>query len=779
MMVGRTRNERGMTLVVVLIMILLMSAIGAVLMTAVDRNSEMRGTYQKTVNGFQAAEAGINVGSDHVLNEMGNNIQPSGSDCNPNFGGSPLSINGLTVTYTLSGCGQSSTLQTLPADDPFAGLSAWVSTYTLTSTAVDSSGFTEGNLKMEFYARQIPMYQFVFFSNADMVSTPGTATISTGRSHTNGNVYLDNGDCGGSGSGGGGFQILGQITFVKNMYRGNTQGQTHGHVWISTDGTQANEVVFGETAPGDTSCVMAPSSVPGRGPIGQSELNTFNGRVRKVNNITLPGGPELYCAPWDCPGSMTAGANTLWQKADLRLVLDLTAAPAHLSGAFGPALPPINVVDVNGNVIAAATTSLHTLMQNVPGIITYTDVPTSGANIDCRASISGTYPACEATYSNGSNYTPKFPGTTSTCPVAQVSTRNTRALITANNYCYDYRYGGYYDWEDVKPRIILNVDWMALEEWNHDNANALFNPAGGAGNNGVDVFLTVHGPNSAGVNNYGVRVFDAARARRGTSDLGMTFASDQWIYVAGTFNCPNPNTSGGTGVPETCGASGAQKGTSIVGDRLDQLSCAWSSSSVATTPCSTFSMDVDQWPGWPASGGSNISTYRLRDEYSTCGQSGVQGCTTNGTVPSPYGNGSPGGVQATLTYSNHAGLVGSDPTWCPTDHTGATCASQWNGPGTGGFDESWAGTQYWFITAGANLGTSQHTCYAYAAGINPTDDPSFPCTAYPEQGFYDRRYAPPTRLGFYDTSFGTIGNLPPVTPFFVSLRQVLFTDPFQ
>jgi len=336
MMDPETRNERGMTLALVLIVILLMSAIGVVIMSGVDRNSEMRGTFQKTVAGFQAAEAGINVGADAVMNKMGNNIQPSGSDCSANFGGSPLSLNGLTVSYTLSGCGQSSTLQTLPADDPFAGLSAYVYTYTLTSTAVDSSGFTEGNLKMQFYARQ--------------------------------------------------------------------------------------------------------------------------------------------------------------------------------------------------------------------------------------------------------------------------------------------------------------------------------------------------------------------------------------------------------------------------------------------------------WPGWS---NGNVSTYRLQDEYSTCGQNGVGGCTVNGWMPSPYPPGSPGGVPATTTYSNHAALIGSDPTWCPTDHTGATCASLWSGPGSGGFDESWTGQQYWFITAGATLDTSHHTCYAYLTGINPTNDPSFSCNTYTAQGFNTRRYAPPTRLGFYDTSFNTPGNLPPVTPFFVSLRQVLFTEPFQ
>ena len=756
------RHERGMTLVVVLIMLLLMSAIGAVLMTAADRNSEMRGTYQKTVAGFQAAEAGINVGADLTMNSVANNALPTGSTCNANFGGSPLSINGRTVTYTLSGCGQTPVLQTLPADDPFAGLSADVYTYTLTSTAVNSAGFTEGSLKMQFYARQIPMFQFQTFTNSTYALTPGTVYLVTGRIHTNGDLYLTDTDCGSSGSGGGGMQMLGQVTFVGNLYRGNRQSVSSGHVWISTDGTQANETIFGITGPGDTSC--GPGA--GRGPIPQSELNSFNGRVRNVKNITMPGGYELYCSPWSCPGSMTAGSNIYWQKADLRLVLDLTASPAHLVGAFGPALPPINVVDASGNVVAAATTSLHTMMQNNPGIITYTDVPTSGT-IDCWASISGTTTSCEPTYANGANYTPKLPNSTSTCPVAQVSQRGGRALITSNNYCYDYRYGGYYDWKDGKPRILLNVDWMALEEYNHNNANVFFNPAGAtASNNGLVVYLTVRGANSAGVNNYGVRVFDAARDHYATADPGVTFATDENMYLAGNFNCATPNTSGGTSVPETCG-TGGQVGSSIVGDKVDFLSCAWPSSSVATTPCSNFSTGSTQWPGW-ANG--NVSTYRLQDERST-----------QGPVPSGYPSpNSPGGAAGTTTFFNLALLSGFDPTWCTTDHTGNTCAGNWSTGGSPNLVENWGGQNFWWVNSNASADTTHHTCYAYYTGINPTNDPSFSCTTHTYQGANTQLYAPPAaRLFFFDSSFTTPANWPPLTPFVASLRQVLFTEPFQ
>jgi hypothetical protein len=60
------------------------------------------------------------------------------------------------------------------------------------------------------------------------------------------------------------------------------------------------------------------------------------------------------------------------------------------------------------------------------------------------------------------------------------------------------------------------------------------------------------------------------------------------------------------------------------------------------------------------------------------------------------------------------------------------------------------------------------------------DDPRYTCTASTLQGFWStQRYSPPTRRWFYDVSFNNASYLPPLTPRFVYLSLVFFTQIFQ
>jgi len=754
------RAESGMAMLMVLLVIVILAGVGAFMMLGVDRNTELRAAFQKNVAGFQAAEAGINLGATTVLNTLQANQLPI--NCSPQM----LFLNGRTVTYTLSGCGGTPQWVTLPPDDPYAGLGASAIDYTLTSSAVNAQGYTEALLTMRFEARQIPLFQFLAFYQGDLEYLPAPAAVLNGRLHTNGDMYLNTADCGSPPSGG--LQILGPITIggsgligTSPLNRGPKDQLTNasaGHVYISLDGTTANDQILGTDAQGSTNC----------GPVGlrqisQSEVNSWGGRIRTgVKSLTMPATTNMYCAPWNCPGGQAPPASGYWQSADLRIVLDLTATPAHLSGAFGPALPPVNVVDVLGNVDSAKTHQLQVFMQTVAGAITYNDLPT-GSQWDCAQYAS----TCESTtYNAGANgykgYTPNFPSATSTCPIALTSPRQPRTTITANNYCYDYRYGGFYNWRERKPILMLNVDWMALEEWNRNNANALFNPAATA-NNGLVIFLAVHGSASQGANDYGVRIYDAARARRGSADLGITFATDGAMYVLGNFNCPQPNTSAGTSAPAACGPAGDQKPTSLAADTVNVLSCAW----IQTGACASIAMDQDQWPGWP---NATNNPYRPVDERSTTGPAWTGWDT--------------GGQPATQTIMNAALVTGADSTWCPGNAGGLNCGSSYYGGGLENitrFHEDWTGQQFWYAGSIVAMGTPGHTCSAVAAQWTPTaNDPRFTCSAYPQQGFTMlTRYVPPAREWFYDTTFNNPGTLPPLTPIVVSAKQVFFSEPLQ
>jgi hypothetical protein len=348
--------------------------------------------------------------------------------------------------------------------------------------------------------------------------------------------------------------------------------------------------------------------------------------------------------------------------------------------------------------------------------------------------------------------------------------RPPRTVIQANNYCYDYRYGGFYNWREMKPILMLNIDWMALEEWNRTAATQLFDPSGAA-NNGLVIFLSVRGPNSGGANDYGVRLYDTGRIRYGSSDLGVAFASDQAFYLTGTFNCSSPNVSGGPTVPPACGSNG-QKPASVVADTINVLSCGW----IQPQDCSTFSQGVNQWVG--------AGVLRPIDENSTTGP---------GYVGPGGGSGQPaGGPAGYADIINAAFLAGIDKTWCPGNAAGVNCDTigneYWYSGGLENyprFHEDWSGQQFYYQGSFVAIGAPLHTCYPYITQWTLTVDDAAPysCTTHPTtppQGFWAmQRYSPPHRDWHYDVSFNSVSGLPPLTPRSISLKEVYFTELFQ
>ena len=88
----RDHQQRGAALLLVLLAILILVSIGTFLLLAVDRNTDTRFAYQRSVAGFNAAEAGVNVGAAGVLDTMQNFSLPS--NCTPQS----FILNGRNVT---------------------------------------------------------------------------------------------------------------------------------------------------------------------------------------------------------------------------------------------------------------------------------------------------------------------------------------------------------------------------------------------------------------------------------------------------------------------------------------------------------------------------------------------------------------------------------------------------------------------------------------------------------------------------------------------------------
>ncbi len=791
--------QAGAAMATVLAVILVFVAVGLYIMLAVDRNTEMRASYQRSVAGFHAAEAAVNFGAGDVRNALLAFTVPG--NCTPQvLPPAMLPSYPGAVTYQLRVPGNAPgdctppnpvPQVTLPAGSPFAGLNAQVYTYDLRAEATNA-GATEAIVNMRFQAFLIPMFQFVGFYKDDLELTVGPPMVVNGRMHTNRDMYLNTETCDP------GLRILGQLTIVG---RRNAQGQLIGGLYrgrkdsnrndnkvrISLDGTIGNMLTLGTTQ-GSESCAQVSRRL-----VDQAEQSQWGGRiVTGLSDIALPGRDTVLCArPWSCPPGTDLNRLHYWNNADVRIVLDADPTdgdgarplcpsgdplPACAGRIGGPALWPVKVYNADGTVNAALTDVLRTLMVERPGVVTYTDVPTSGW--DCAAG------SCEADYNNRNRYVPQF------------APRGPRAPINGlpvgapgSNYDNDYRYGGFYNWRERKPMLILNIDWAALEEWNAQQppGQRLFDP-NDTTHGGLVVYLSVKGPNSQGANNYGVRIYDAQRVRRAAGAPGVAFASDVAFYIAGNFNCADP--AEGTlesASPMDCG-TGGKRPASVAADTINVLSCAW-----VSQPWEGEGAGADPWNGTGPCRDRVPTNTDVRMD-GTWGDAACTGAGETGTRRCPYRplderSTQPSTPVSTRTVVNAAFLAGNDLTWCPSTPEGLDCGYDWYSGGLENyprFHECWAACntgsneflgRFWYEGSLVALDYPRHTCWGVVAGRGVANDPQFSCTTYTRQGFWrTQRYSPPQRRWFYDVSFNDARNLPPLTPRFVYLVQQFFTE---
>jgi hypothetical protein len=269
----------------------------------------------------------------------------------------------------------------------------------------------------------------------------------------------------------------------------------------------------------------------------------------------------------------------------------------------------------------------------------------------------------------------------------------------------DYRRGGFYNWREQKWMLLLNINIRDLILWNSQNGSPFFSSTDNT-EGGIVIFITIDGPNSNVINNYGVRVFGSATLPApplpagigaNADPTGVTVVSDQALYVLGDFN------SGGNRQP-----------ASLIGDSVNVLS-------------------QNYWTAQAA-----CATVFCRD-----GQS-VQALANR--------------VAANTTIN--AAFLGGVDTTPPNGGTANYNGGLENYPR---FHETWAGGRtLTYQGAFVSLGTPAHVNGKW-------------CGTGAACNIYD----PPTRVWNFDPAYNDAANLPPLTPRFVYVQQVLFTEDFK
>lgn len=675
-------REAGVALIAVILVLALTMALTAALTTAVVMDTGLRGAFDRTTSGFYAAESGLNHGMGEVRNKFLSFNVPSGADFNP----TTFKLGKRDITYQLEELPGNPQSVTIPSGQLFGGLKAVQYTYIVNSKA-QAMGEVEADVAAEFDVSYIPLFQFIAFYVNDLEIMPGADMRLHGRVHTNGNLYLNSDarlwieDAPASGI------TTVQASSKGNIYRGRKNDTTRCTGTVTVDKLEDKVAPSPDLDPKDLACDGGTKKVP------VAKLAEWKGSmVSEIQSISVPE-----------PDIIAIGAGSFWERADLRIALRLNT-PGQLPGA--PAFLPhsIEVLDASGNRDAALTTLLQQFMtdnaynaanSSIPGTrpIFYTDVPTGTGACTCTN-------AAPNGCNNGASacYAPTIP--------AGGAASNARVYATNMTGDLDYRRGGFYNRREKKWMILLNVNVADLLDWNRrrPTSSRFFDPADTT-DGGIVLYLTVLGPNSAGINNYGVRIFGSRNlwfpaVPSGGDPTGITVASDQAIYLLGDYN----------------------RGNTAAGDRVKQ-------------PAAVM--------------GDSVNV--LSENYFNNGACGND-CQSNRSLDDALRD-------AATTTINSAFLAGVDETTSGNYNGGLE-----NYPR---FHEDWGGgRQFNYRGSFVSLGTPRHVNGAWCGtgGTNASG-----CNIY----------NPPNRNFDYDPAFNDVRNLPPLTPRFVYVQQVLFTEAFK
>ncbi len=687
------RNERGLALIGVIVLAGLLLSLAATFAVAVRSDTRMRGALASTVTGFYAAESGLNRGMGEYRNIFLDYNVPSGDDFAPRV----FQLGERTVHYQMTPRAGNPQEIVIPSGELFAGLNALQYRYTVNSEAENVIGGVEARVGAEFLVGYIPLFQFVAFYRNDLEILPGPTMNLLGRVHTNGDLFLNANN---------------QLNVIDDPSVGVFTVQVSAGRSIHR-GRKDRSECMGSVSVDKLEDVVAPSNdldpkvLPCNGSstreIPSAELADWQGSILdNVGNIAIPE-----------PDIIDRGTGIFWERADLRIQLTLGQA-GGLPG--GPVLPHvIEVVDADGNRDNALTTQLYNFMSDgawnaanstYPGTmpVFYTDVP----GCDCG---DGTETCNNASLNC---YVPPLPAR----PLGGGTGAYSDVMGPGvGNFDLDHRRAGFYNHREDKWMVLLNINVSDLILWNDTNGQPFFATTDDS-DGGLVIFAAVVGPESGGINRYGVRVFGSADIPLpggigvSADPTGVTVVTDQAMYVLGDYN------------RGTTGGGPARQPAALIGDSLNAMSERYWRGSGPATGCNSSCCAGDS----------------CRDGQSV---QSLGSSTRN----------------AQTTWINSAFLGGVDTT-IPGDYNGGLE----NYPR---FHEDWGGGRALnYQGSFVSLGESLHVDGDWCGTGGST---SSGCNIY----------NPPVRNWNFDPAFNDAANLPPLTPRFVYVQQVLFTEDFR
>ena len=211
----RTSSERGIALIMTLVVLILLSALMVGFTAVVMSDQRFRGIDRDRQKAFYAAHSGLEKLTADLGGLFNLSLAPSAAQLTA-IQAAPPAIPGITFQAADGSSGYLLTAQAassgiITSGSPYAGLRALKTIYDMESTARSVVG-GEVHLSRRLETVAIPVFQFGIFSTVDQSFFAGPSFSFGGRVHTNGNLFLAQG-------GGATLTLNDRVTAVREVVR--------------------------------------------------------------------------------------------------------------------------------------------------------------------------------------------------------------------------------------------------------------------------------------------------------------------------------------------------------------------------------------------------------------------------------------------------------------------------------------------------------------------------------------------------------------------------------
>ena len=294
------KGDKGIALITTLLILLLMSTMIVGMVWLVMGDQKLGGNNTDRQLAFYGAESGLEALTAELENTFDTNYAPTATNIGTVVSSTPLNLvpgvqylspgsttngSGFAITFVPDANGNPASSYHTISTGAYAGLVGLTTPYTLSATSHSIEG-SEVKLLRSVQTVAIPIFQFGIFSDTDLSFFAGPDFNFGGRVHTNGNLWLAEGD-------GQTLTMANKVTAVGEIITSNLENG-----WATSN--SYNGAVNITTNPGSSSYADITAQTPYQSATGTSNWvnnvgafnSSFTSMAGTIFNNNVDVGPE-------------------------------------------------------------------------------------------------------------------------------------------------------------------------------------------------------------------------------------------------------------------------------------------------------------------------------------------------------------------------------------------------------------------------------------------------------------------------------------------------------